>query len=77
LIGNDRVLGLIPARGGKPLIAWTNQNAIHRTFELDCSGVANPYGDGRAAERIIGILARHTAPRGLLRKTFHELAVAP
>jgi UDP-N-acetylglucosamine 2-epimerase len=48
--------------------------AIQKGFESDCSGVKNPYGDGRAAERIVDVLARlGNAPRAILAKTFHDL----
>jgi len=47
--------------------------AIRTALELDCSAVVNPYGDGRASERIVGVLAGLGDPRRLLKKTFHDL----
>jgi UDP-N-acetylglucosamine 2-epimerase (non-hydrolysing)/GDP/UDP-N,N'-diacetylbacillosamine 2-epimerase (hydrolysing) len=44
---------------------------IRRAFELDCSAVVNPYGDGRSAERIVGALRQLPARDALLRKAFH------
>lgn len=44
------VLNCSPARGE---IA----SAVRRAFELDCSAVSNPYGDGHTAERIVRVLA--------------------
>ncbi len=45
--------------------------AIRRACELDCRGVANPYGDGHSAGRIVAAL-RGMAPRdALLKKQFH------
>jgi UDP-hydrolysing UDP-N-acetyl-D-glucosamine 2-epimerase len=40
----------------------------------DWSGVVNPYGDGRATERIMSVLRAVHDPRALLRKPFHEIA---
>ncbi len=45
--------------------------ALQLGLELDCSDVANPYGDGHASERIVAILKGIVDNRGLLRKTFH------
>lgn len=48
-------------------------DAIESAFSLDCSGVENPYGDGRSAGRIVQIL-RDAPPRAaLLAKAFHEV----
>ena len=47
--------------------------AIKDSFERDCRGTVNPYGDGRAAERIVAVLKRIGDPRALLRKRFHDL----
>lgn len=47
--------------------------AIRRGLKLDCSRVKNPFGDGRAAERIITVLAALKAPETLVRKSFVEL----
>lgn len=49
------------------------RSAIERAFELDCSGVVNPYGDGRAAERIVERLAAIECPERLIRKSFVDL----
>jgi UDP-N-acetylglucosamine 2-epimerase (non-hydrolysing)/GDP/UDP-N,N'-diacetylbacillosamine 2-epimerase (hydrolysing) len=47
--------------------------AIDRAFELDCSDVENPYGDGYSAERIARHLAAVSNPQGLLKKHFHDI----
>lgn len=48
--------------------------AIQAAYELDCGGVINPYGDGRAAPRILEALQRSAQARGgwrgLLQKRF-------
>lgn len=60
------------------------RDAITRAFTLDCSAVVNPYGDGRASERIVERLAGIGDPRSLLHKRFRDFpargpayAVAP
>lgn len=46
--------------------------ALHRAFELDCSAVTNPYGDGQATGRIVAVLAGPWQRDALLRKGFTE-----
>lgn len=45
--------------------------AIAAALAMDCSDMVNPYGDGRASERIVQILKEIADPKALLRKTFH------
>jgi UDP-N-acetylglucosamine 2-epimerase (non-hydrolysing)/GDP/UDP-N,N'-diacetylbacillosamine 2-epimerase (hydrolysing) len=47
--------------------------AIERAMNLDCSAVTNPYGDGRAAARIVTLLKTLPPPAQLLKKSFHLL----
>jgi UDP-hydrolysing UDP-N-acetyl-D-glucosamine 2-epimerase len=47
--------------------------AIGRALQMDCSGMANPYGDGQSAPRIVAELARIDKPRSLLRKRFRDI----
>jgi UDP-N-acetylglucosamine 2-epimerase (non-hydrolysing)/GDP/UDP-N,N'-diacetylbacillosamine 2-epimerase (hydrolysing) len=47
---------------------------IAEALQLDCRGVVNMYGDGHAAERIVGLLRALPDPRALLKKRFHTLA---
>ncbi len=49
------------------------ESAIRRAFDLNCREVANPYGDGHAAERIVDVLKRVNNPRDLLKKRFVDL----
>lgn len=44
--------------------------AIRQAFELDCSGVVNPYGDGQSAARIHRVLADESGGPALVRKRF-------
>lgn len=45
--------------------------AMSKGFALDCTGIANPYGDGRASERIMAVLGNIEDPRTLLVKSFN------
>jgi UDP-hydrolysing UDP-N-acetyl-D-glucosamine 2-epimerase len=46
--------------------------AIGRALTLDCSNVKNPYGDGDAAERVVGVLKGIGDPGRLIAKTFRD-----
>jgi GDP/UDP-N,N'-diacetylbacillosamine 2-epimerase (hydrolysing) len=46
---------------------------IDRALAGDWSKTVNPYGDGHATERIVGILRSITEPDALVRKPFHEV----
>jgi UDP-N-acetylglucosamine 2-epimerase (non-hydrolysing)/GDP/UDP-N,N'-diacetylbacillosamine 2-epimerase (hydrolysing) len=46
--------------------------AIASAFDLDCSNVVNPYGDGETAPRIREILRRQDAFASLVTKRFHD-----
>ena len=50
-------------------------SAMQQAAALDCSNITNPYGDGRASERIVAVLRALEAPRDLLRKTFRLQSV--
>lgn len=50
--------------------------AIREGLTLDCSAVRNPYGDGRSAERIVGLLAAVETPHLLTRKSFRDIVYA-
>ncbi len=50
-------------------------SAIERARRLDCSRVANPYGDGRASERIVAALKSIGDPTHLLKKHFFDVRV--
>ena len=46
--------------------------ALRKAFELDCSKVENPYGDGKSAPRIVAALKAIDDPIALVRKGFHD-----
>ena len=47
--------------------------AIKAAFELDCSQVINPYGDGKSSERIVKLLKSVPDYKDLLIKHFFEI----
>lgn len=49
------------------------RQAIERARSLDCRDVKNPFGDGRAAERIVEALAGIRNPESLMKKTFRDV----
>lgn len=46
--------------------------ALARAFELDCSDVVNPYGDGESSARIVEVLKGIDDPTALIRKCFQD-----
>lgn len=67
--GRPRSAGVVDC----PAEAGAIADAIQRAMAMDVTGVANPYGDGHAAERIVAVLAGDWEPAALLRKRFHDL----
>lgn len=47
------------------------KNAIQNAFNMDCSDVVNPYGEGNSSEKILFILKEFTDYKMLLKKSFH------
>jgi UDP-N-acetylglucosamine 2-epimerase (non-hydrolysing)/GDP/UDP-N,N'-diacetylbacillosamine 2-epimerase (hydrolysing) len=47
-------------------------SAVRKAFDLDCSDVVNPYGDGEASGRIVRVLREMQDWQSLLRKGFYE-----
>lgn len=56
-----------------PIEAQAISQTINKAFDLDCSGVMNPYGDGESSARIIAMLKNICAPRQLLQKHFFDM----
>ncbi|MEN2427750.1 UDP-N-acetylglucosamine 2-epimerase [Chromobacterium vaccinii] len=52
------------------------RDAIACAQALDCSGVQNPYGDGRSAARIVDALRAMPPAAHMLKKTFHMIEAA-
>ena len=53
-----------------PVNAADIERAVRRAFEMDCSAVQNPYGDGHSAERIVAVLRAIPDYEALVRKRF-------
>ncbi|QMV41703.1 UDP-N-acetylglucosamine 2-epimerase [Cohnella cholangitidis] len=47
--------------------------AMTVAFAMDCTNTVNPYGEGRASERVAGILKDFDNLRGLIQKSFYEV----
>lgn len=56
-----------------PIEAQAISQTISNAFDLDCSGVMNPYGDGESSARIIAMLKNIHAPKQLLQKHFFDM----
>lgn len=52
-------------------------HAIAKAYQLDCSGVANPYGDGHSAKRIVDAIKQVKNPKALIKKHFHDYTLSP
>ncbi len=50
--------------------------AIHTACRLDMAGIENPYGDGRASERILAVLRGPWSRQALIHKRFIDLECA-
>lgn len=51
-------------------------NTILQAFEFKCKDLKNPYGDGKASDRIIEVLKKQDNFRGLLKKQFYETGLS-
>jgi UDP-hydrolysing UDP-N-acetyl-D-glucosamine 2-epimerase len=65
----------VPCR--KQALADAIRKALSPGFRASLAGLVNPYGDGRAAERIIERLKTVTINENLLMKRFCDLQAAP
>jgi len=66
--GRDRAPNVLDVPPERDAILAAAARALSPEFRRSVSGVENPYGDGRAAERIVEILAGAPASERLLRK---------
>ncbi len=66
--GRPRAASVLDVPASRAAVA----DAVRRAFALDCTAVVNPYGDGRATERILAALDAVPDFRALLRKGFHD-----
>ena len=66
--GRERAASIIDCEASAAAI----RAAIERALALDCSGVVNPYGDGRAAGKILDALKGIGDFQALVRKPFYD-----
>jgi UDP-N-acetylglucosamine 2-epimerase (non-hydrolysing)/GDP/UDP-N,N'-diacetylbacillosamine 2-epimerase (hydrolysing) len=66
--GRERARNVLDAKADKQSILEKTDEASSRHFKSSLEGMTNPYGDGRAAERIVEILTSVPLGTDLLRK---------
>lgn len=70
--GRDRGANVIDAAAGPAAVRQALTRALDPAFRSGLTGMANPYGDGRAAPRIAARLAAETLDDRLRQKAFPE-----
>ena len=73
--GRVRGENVIDVGYGREEIGGCIRRAMDPAFRKSLQGMANPYGDGKAAPRIVAKLAEAPLPSRLLVKRFHDLAI--
>jgi UDP-N-acetylglucosamine 2-epimerase (non-hydrolysing)/GDP/UDP-N,N'-diacetylbacillosamine 2-epimerase (hydrolysing) len=73
--GRLRGGNVIDAESSSDEISEAIQTAIHPRFRAELVGMANPYGDGQAAERIVRVLRETELSPALIQKTFYDIEV--
>ena len=66
--GRERAANVLHADPVARDIVETVRRALDPAFRRSLQGIVNPYGDGRASERIVEVLARVELGEGLLTK---------
>ncbi len=69
--GRLRASSVIDCPGTAPAISKAINRALSRAFRAQCTG-KNPYGEGRTAQSMIGVLKTIPLGEPLLRKKFHD-----
>lgn len=73
--GRVRGENVIDVGYGREEIGGCIRRAMDPAFRKSLQGMANPYGDGKAAPRIVAKLAEAPLSSRLLMKRFHDLAI--
>ena len=73
--GRDRPRNVIRADNDRVAIARALQRALDSEFRQTLEDLANPYGDGHAADRIARVLADTNGDARLTTKRFHHIAI--
>lgn len=71
--GRLRAANVIDVGCGRGEIVQAIRRAISPQFRTGLRGLVNPYGDGRASDRILGVLKSVEIDDRLLRKVFHDV----
>jgi UDP-N-acetylglucosamine 2-epimerase (non-hydrolysing)/GDP/UDP-N,N'-diacetylbacillosamine 2-epimerase (hydrolysing) len=66
--GRERARNILDVPPDRESILAAVERALEHGFRESLAGMSNPYGDGRAAERIVKVLAEAPAGEHLLRK---------
>jgi UDP-N-acetylglucosamine 2-epimerase len=75
--GRLRAANVIDVGHAREEILAGLRRALDPVFRRSLAGMANPYGDGRAAPRIVEVLERVELGPRLIRKRFVDLDEAP
>jgi UDP-hydrolysing UDP-N-acetyl-D-glucosamine 2-epimerase len=70
--GRERAANVIDVESDRAAIAAAVLRALDPAFRSGLENLVNPYGDGRAAPRIVEVLARTPLDRRLLLKKFYD-----
>lgn len=73
--GRLRAANVLDAPDDAEAILAAIRRATSDEFRASLAGLENPYGDGRASERIVDVLASLALDERLLHKRFHDEAV--
>ena len=73
--GRIRGRNVIDTGYGRTEILAGIEKATHPGFRAELEGLENPYGDGRAAAKIVKALRETPLDERLIRKRFYDMAV--
>ena len=75
--GRQRAANIIDSAYGRREIAAAIARAVSPDFRRSLKGMTNPYGDGKAAQRIVSVLAEVTLDARLTTKRFADQRSVP
>lgn len=75
--GRQRAANVIDSAYGRREIASAIARAVSPDFRRSLKGMTNPYGDGKAAQRIVSVLAEVTLDARLTTKRFADQRSTP
>ena len=71
--GRVHGVNVIDVETDRQSIAAGLARVLHPDFKSTIATMTNPYGDGKAAERIVEVLRTHPLERTLLEKKFYDM----